>query len=114
MSTGLGLLGIHLPGMLVWGGDQLGWETHTRGKDSFGPHYSHSLAILLHFSLSLELYPSMNRQSQKQPWAFKGLKGSCSSGGIFPSSLLPLPSSSGLEGQLERKTVQHSVPTETL
>lgn len=58
---------------VVWGGDQLGWETHTIGKDSFGPHYPPSLAILLltFLSLTLALYPRVNVQCQKQPFAFK-------------------------------------------
>lgn len=71
-----GSICLHLPSVLtrvVWGGDQLGWETHTTGKDSFGPHYPHSLAILLLTFLSLPpaLYQKMNTQCQKQPFAFE-------------------------------------------
>lgn len=77
------LLQTHLPSRLVvWGGEQLGWETRTVGEASFGPHYPHSLAILLPF-LSLSLTSTL--------LLFKGTKGSSISGGISPPSFLILP-----------------------
>lgn len=46
----------HLPSRpAVWGGEQLGWETHTIGKASLAPPYPHSLAILLLPFLPLSL-----------------------------------------------------------
>lgn len=76
------LLQVHLPsGLVVWGGDQFGWETHTTEKASFGPHYSHFLATLLTF---LCLSPSTFL-------LLEGLKGRSISGNIFPPSLLILP-----------------------
>lgn len=95
----------------------LGWETHSRAEDSFGP-YSHSLAILLLTFLSLSLtslYPRMNVQCQKRPCASKRPERQLCFRGESPwLSLLILPLWSGLERHSERKTVQYSVHTEPL
>lgn len=76
---------------VIWVGDQLGWETHTRGKDSSG------LISLLpcnsppHVSLSLEPYPSTTRHCQKQCSAPRILEVPCVRA-VFPPLLLILPS----------------------
>lgn len=90
---------------VVWVGYQLGWETHTRGKDSFG-----LISLLLcssasHVSLSLELYLSTPMHCQKKMLAQKGLESSCIRSLFAPSSLFLSSRLEGLEGQMERKAV---------